>query len=205
MNILLDKVSKRYGSQWIFRNVDYSFEEGYRYAITGSNGAGKSTLLNILVGKTPYTKGKINYLKDDKKIGLDDVYQYFSIATTSMNLIEEFTLEELVKFHFRFRKSISMINTQEVVALLELANEKKKFIHNFSSGMRQRLKIGLAVLSDSDVVVLDEPGANLDDKSKIWFQMLINEYIGDRTLIIASNEAQDYKSCQHILDLATWK
>jgi ABC-type multidrug transport system ATPase subunit len=71
--------------------------------------------------------------------------------------------------------------------------------------MKQRLKIGLAILSQSSVLVLDEPGANLDAPSKQWFQSMLAEYLGQRILIIASNDPEDYKICDQFLDISEFK
>ena len=205
MEIILENISKKYGSQWIFRNIDFHFEAKTKYALIGHNGAGKSTLLDILMGKIPYTKGKISYQVNGNIVGIDSIYKHLSVATTSMSLIEEFTLEEILQFHFRFRNIVKGLNQEDVLDLMELGKEKKKFISNFSSGMKQRLKIGLALFTDSSLLIFDEPGANLDLKSKQWFQTLLAKYLNDRTLLIASNDAEDYQICDHIMDIEDFK
>ena len=202
MEINLEKVSKRYGARWIFKDLSFRFQEGGKYGLLGPNGSGKSTLLNIIVAKTPYTKGNITYSRAGKSITIDNVYREVSIATTSMSVIEEFTLEELIKFHFRFRVPIQNINLSEIYQLLDLEKERKKMISNFSSGMKQRLKIGLALFSDSSVLLLDEPGATLDEKSKKWYQENLAKYLNRRSLIIASNEARDYEICSDFLNIS---
>lgn len=205
MEIVLENLAKRYGSQWVFRNLDYHFKPGQNYALIGSNGAGKSTLLEIITGKIPYTKGKVSHYSDEVLLSEDVLFRHFSIATTSMALIEELTLEEAVKFHVRFRPFIDSISSDDFLGLLELMEERKKYVHQFSSGMKQRLKLGFAILTESTAIILDEPGANLDEKSKTWFQDLLQEYKKDRLLIIASNDAEDYRMCNNYLDLKDFK
>ena len=206
MEIIIENLAKRFGRQWIFRNLNYTFSPKEKYAITGSNGSGKSTLLQVILAKIPYTNGELSFKTDDgKSINKDDAYKYFSIATTSMNLIDEFKLFEILKFHFKFRKSINGLSSNEILDILNLEKEKNKFIGNFSSGMKQRLKLGLAVLTDSDVVVLDEPGSNLDENAKKWYAELIKTYIGDRMLIVASNEIRDFEMCNKELNIESFK
>ena len=206
MKITLNKLSKRYGSQWIFKDVDFQFLNHGKYAIVGSNGAGKSTLLKILIAKIPYTKGGIQYESNDGvQINPEDIYSRISIATTSMSLIEEFSLLEIVQFHIKFRKPIDDLSCDEIIEILELAGEKKKLISNFSSGMMQRLKIGLAILTASDILVLDEPGANLDEAAKSWFIDLLRKYLNNRMLIIASNESSDLIMCDQELNLSEFE
>lgn len=202
MNIKLENISKKFGTQWVFKDLNYLFEEGKKYALIGPNGSGKSTLLKIIIAKIPFTKGKIIYTNStNKNVNAEDFFKYTSIATTSMSLIEEFSLEELLKFHFKFRKSIHQYSTSEILKILDLEKEKTKFISNFSSGMKQRLKIGLAILTESNVLILDEPGANLDDVAKLWYKTLLSDYLGGRMLIIASNEKSDYEMCDNIVEI----
>ena len=76
-----------------------------------------------------------------------------------------------------------------------LYGERNKIIRHYSTGMQQRLRIALAVLTSSELVSLDEPTSNLDEHYKQWYQELLETYLGDRTLIIASNERFDYRIC----------
>lgn len=204
MEIALENISKKFETRWIFKNLTYKFSKGGRYALTGPNGSGKSTLINIIVAKTPFSKGKITYSKDQMPISVDNVYKEVSIATTAMSVIEEFTLEELVKFHFRFRQPIANIKPAEVFQMLDLERERKKIVSNFSSGMKQRLKIGLALYTDSSVLLLDEPGATLDENSRQWYQENLKKHLNERLLIIASNEVSDFDICDESLNIADY-
>lgn len=206
MNIQLKDISKRFGNQWIFKNVNYTFNSSGKYSITGHNGSGKSTLLRIIIAKIPFTKGKLNFSDDSgSSIPEANVYSKISIATTSMDLIEEFTLEELINFHFKFRKYLFPEVKESIYELLDLENEKRKFISNFSSGMKQRLKLGLSIFSKSEILIFDEPGSNLDEQSKRWFQDSLASHLNNRMLIIASNDAEDYQLCESNLNLKNYK
>lgn len=206
MHIYLDKVSKKFNRQLVFKDLTYHFQSGQRYAITGANGSGKSTLIQVIISKIPPSNGEISYKSNSGKvIRIDDVFKEFTIATTAMTLIEEFTLAEMINFHFKFKKPISKITSGQIPALLGLEKETKKYVGNFSSGMKQRLKIGLAVLSESSLLILDEPGANLDVNAKKWYQELLKKYLENRTLIIASNESEDYVICENLLELESFK
>ncbi len=205
MEIKLEGISKKYGSQWVFKDIQYHFKPNRKYALIGSNGAGKSTLINIIIGKIPSTRGEVSYKFEGAPISVDHFYKHLSIATTSMSLIEEFSLRELLHFHFKFRKPIKGITRDNIIDLLQLKKESRKYISNFSSGMKQRLKIGLALLTDSNILILDEPGSNLDEKSKEWYQELLMKFLGDRLLIIASNEKDDYRICDDMIDLSEFK
>src|SRR6478609_11181093 len=104
MTIQVENLGKRFNREWIFKNLTSTFEQGNTYAITGPNGSGKSTLLQVLWGQMPSSSGKISYHLKDKAVAIEDVFQHVSIATPYMDLIEEYTLEEMIRFHFQFKK-----------------------------------------------------------------------------------------------------
>ena len=202
MEIILDQVSKKYNRTWIFRDLSYKFESGNSYAILGNNGSGKSTLLQIISGFQSPSKGDI-YYSNDQKIMPDDFYRHFSMATPYMELPEEFTLAEMILFHSRFKKS--PFSVKEILAKLELEKEKDKEIKDFSSGMKQRLKLGLALFFESDIILLDEPATNLDARSTEWYRNMVKENSSGKTLIISSNQEIEYDFCQHRLDIEDYK
>lgn len=78
-------------------------------------------------------------------------------------------------------------------------------ISQFSSGMKQRLKLGLALLSEVPVVLLDEPTSNLDRKGIEWYQDLIDKFGQNRILIVCSNEPREYEFCQQKIVLEDYK
>ena len=111
----------------------------------------------------------------------------------------------MVKFHFSFRDAVDGIKTEEIADIALLSKAKNKEISKFSSGMQQRLKLTLALCSMSSCVILDEPTTNLDEPSKKWFEELLHKYLGDRTLIIATNESRDADLCESTLNIADFK
>src|SRR6478736_1326613 len=101
MKIIAENIGKRFTREWIFRNLNLSFETNKSYAITGANGSGKSTLLQLLTGSMPLTEGKLIYLNQETEIHPDNYFKHLSIATPYQELIEEFTLAELLAFHLK--------------------------------------------------------------------------------------------------------
>ena len=185
-------LGKRFNREWIFRNFNYTFQPGV-YAITGPNGSGKSTLLQVLCGQLPESIGQLHY-KDDTDIPVEDIYQHLAIATPYMDLIEEFTLREILKFHFSFKKTRQGKSLDELIDLLELGHAKDKKISHFSSGMKQRVKLGLAIFSDVKMLFLDEPTTNLDRHAVAWYWKHFNELGGKSLVFIASNLENEYPS-----------
>lgn len=133
----------------------------------------------------------------------DQFFSHISLAAPYMELPEEFTLTEMLRFHGKFRKS--RFSIPDLLAMLELEREKDKEIKDFSSGMKQRLKIGLALFFDSEIVLLDEPATNLDTKATTWYRNMVQEHAPDRTLIISSNQECEYDFCQEVLNIEDYK
>jgi len=124
LSILLDKASKRFQYEWIFKNISLTLEPQSKVAVTGSNGSGKSTLLKCLAGLIPLTEGKIAYHSDHKEISDADIYAHLAISAPYLELPEEFTLSELLDFHFKFKKKSASLSIDDMVEIMYLLNQK---------------------------------------------------------------------------------
>ena len=205
MQISLQKVSKRYRYDWIFKGLDYVFELGGRYAVTGPNGSGKSTLLKVLSGHLTPSKGKIEFLQSEKKMAVEEVFRQVGYAAPYIELIEEFTLREAINFHQKFKPFQKGVDTETIFDLLAFSKAKNKEIRHFSSGMKQRLKLVLAICSQTSLLLLDEPTTNLDQQGVDWYLHLIEKYLGKRTVVVASNVAVDYRYCEAQVRILDYK
>jgi ABC-type multidrug transport system ATPase subunit len=205
MRIKVENLSKRFNREWIFKNFTKQFNPGETYAIIGPNGSGKSTLLQVLWGQMQPTSGTIQFSNNEDAVLADEVFNYITIATPYMDLIDEFTLDEMIRFHFKFKNTHQNIPINTLPELLELSNSRDKLIYNFSSGMRQRLKLGLAFFSDSKILYLDEPTTNLDTKSIEWYWKHLENTMKQRMVIIASNQTHEYPQNCQIIDILNYK
>lgn len=190
MEVRLQKLGKRYSRHWIFRNLQFTVTSGEKVAITGPNGSGKSTLIQIIMGAQPTTEGSVHYLLNNNEIDSADVFKHLTFAAPYTQMVEELNLQELFHFQSKF-KSIPIV-FDEFLGKLSYSFKRDQPIKFFSSGMKQRVKLAFAVLSESKCVLLDEPTSNLDRAGKDWYQSLMAENIGNRSLIIASNEPEEY-------------
>jgi ABC-type multidrug transport system ATPase subunit len=111
----------------------------------------------------------------------------------------------MIEFHFSFKGRLQELSNTEIINLLGLEKSTHKEIRHFSSGMKQRLKLALAVLSDVQCILLDEPCSNLDKQSISWYQNLLNTYVANRTLIICSNQEYEYEICDKSLSIMDYK
>src|SRR4030081_3765470 len=118
--IILENIGRRFNRDWIFRGVDYTFISGKIYAVLGPNGSGKSTLLQVLNGSLSPSAGKISYFYEDKPVEIDEVYRHLSLAAPYLELIEEFTLDEMINFHFKFKTFKTGIDKNAIIDLLAM-------------------------------------------------------------------------------------
>jgi ABC-type multidrug transport system ATPase subunit len=204
MKISLRNAGKRFNREWIFRHVTFDFVPGY-YAITGANGSGKSTLLQVIAGATIISEGEVMFEPDTTSVIPQpaDPYKHLSLAAPYLDLIEEMTATEFLKFHGNFKKFTADI--RHILGEAGLSQAAHKQIRYFSSGMKQRLKLGQAFFSDTPVLLLDEPTTNLDADGTALYLQLIEKQTTDRLVIISSNDPTEYAFCGEVIRIADFK
>lgn len=206
MKITLKDIGKRYNDNWIFRNINLDFQENVSYVILGSNGSGKSTLLKVFAGYVDPSEGSISYSHQGKAISRESLFRHVSLSAPYLSLIEDFSLEEMVLYHFKFKRFVNSMDAEEAIETMGLADARRKHLKQFSTGMLQRLKIGLAILTASDILLLDEPISNLDKNGIDWFIRLMNQFTAGRTTFVCSNNRQEeYSMCGDSIEIEKYK
>jgi ABC-type multidrug transport system ATPase subunit len=201
MEIILDKVSKRFNQDWLFKDLNYRFCVPLSYAITGPNGSGKTTLLKIISGMMPCTSGKIIYQQSNASVDPDSFYKYISFVAPYMELPEELTLNEFLKFHFGLKPNSEGLSSRDIAVRAALEHALGKPLHTFSSGMKQRVKLALGLFSSTPVLFMDEPTTNLDESGVSWYKDEINRIKSEKLVIISSNQSHEYAFCDHLIQL----
>jgi ABC-type multidrug transport system ATPase subunit len=201
VQISLQKAGKRFNKDWIFKDLDYSFEMGQHYALIGNNGSGKSTLLQTISGYATLSKGKIEW----GDYNTETIFQQISVAAPYLELIEEFTTIEQFEFHNRFKPFRKDLTTAQMIEMIGLKAATDKQIRYFSSGMKQRLKLALAIFSETPILLLDEPCSNLDKEGYALYHDLIRNYAMHKLIIIGSNDTQEYDYCTKHINLLDYK
>jgi ABC-type multidrug transport system ATPase subunit len=197
---------KKFGREWIFRKVDLGIAPGEKIVVLGLNGSGKSTLLQAFTSYLTLNEGTISYTNGHADIPTETVYKLISVASPYLELVEDFTLREQVEHVAIFKPFLSGLSTAQVIELSGLSAHADKFIQLFSSGMKQRLKLTLAILADAPVLFLDEPTTNLDVTVVAWYKDLIARYAMHKTIIVCSNSIKDeYAFCNRTLIMEDYK
>ena len=205
LKISLENIGKKFKNEWIFRNLSFEFYKNDPVAIIGPNGSGKSTLMQSLAGAIPINEGKVTFENNKYVIPEEKWHELLSFSAPYLELIEEFTLAESVNFHTKFKPFQDDINTSDFLEILELEKHKDKSVKNFSSGMRQKLKLGLAFYSLNDIILLDEPTANLDQKGFEWYLENVEKVLENKIVIVSSNEPKEYTFCKNHLNILNFK
>jgi ABC-type multidrug transport system ATPase subunit len=212
MTISLSDAGKRFNRDWIFRHFNFTFETGQSYAITGPNGSGKSTLLQVLSGAMMINEGKVQWAigngqlaTDNKQLDSELVYNYISLCAPYLEVVEEMTLKEFLNFHHSFKPFLAGINSDSIISTLGLEKAVNKQIRYYSSGMKQRVKLAQCILSDSAIVLLDEPCTNLDAVGIALYHRLINEYCKNRLVVVSSNDEVEYSFCKEKINISDYK
>lgn len=191
MEIIGKNIGKKYGRSWIFRNLDIEIRHASKVAITGKNGAGKSTLLQILSGYLTPTEGQV-YPGSHERDSTERNQIYLGPYT---EIIEEMTLLEFLGFHSNFKRA--KVGAKEMATRASLPLDR--FISDFSTGMKQRVKLITAFYFASEIVFMDEPTSNLDQDGFDWWEEELKNL--NQTVIIATNDPREIKYCPQLIKL----
>lgn len=200
MQLELSNIGKHFAYRWVFKNISLKLEKGQSVAITGPNGIGKSTLLKIIASYMEASEGSISYKVKDKTIVPTEIYKHISYAAPYIDLINEYSLSELIEF-YTSHKSVNENFLKESLKEFKLENNLSKSLKFFSSGMLQRTKLMLALSSETEILLLDEPHTNLDKSGIEVYNHLIQEKLNDCIVILSSNREEEISFCKSQMEL----
>ncbi|MFO7846753.1 MAG: ATP-binding cassette domain-containing protein [Balneolaceae bacterium] len=198
-------LSFSYGDETIFRQFNFSIQEGERVVIKGESGGGKSTLLRLIFGFETPDEGEILYNGDPLEGPvLREFRTQCAWLPQDLNLGRG-TVADVIRFPFTFKQSVSKPPDEEqILKLFEdlgLAPESiSKSFSDLSTGQRQRVGIALCILLDKPILLLDEPTSALDEESK---QKAADHLLGTehKTVISISHDPFWIDRCSRIMDL----
>jgi heme exporter protein A len=189
-----NNLSKRFGARKVFSGIEFELTTGDVIAVVGDNGSGKTTLVKTLLGEYRPTKGEVVFSRDGKPLGEEGIRENASLVAPYLNLYDSLSGEENLVF---FAEVAGLTVTgKEINALLcrlGLEGRGSDQAGAYSSGMKQRLKYAVALLSKPNFLFLDEPTSNLDNAGKKIVYEIIEEYRDRAVVVVATNEAEDQK------------
>ncbi len=188
----VEKLGKRYGSRWLFRDLTFDLGIGDRLIVLGQNGAGKSTLLKIVAGLLPPSSGRARFEGDPRTT--------LGMATLDMSLYPALTVREHLEFSGRLRSCPD--RSDELLERIGLQDASELATSQISTGMRARVKLAMAIQANPTILVLDEPGAGLDEKGRQLVAEIVKEQAQRGCLLLATNDPLERRLGTHELDLA---
>lgn len=194
-------LEKKFGTKIVFTGLDFSFQSAV-LGIAGTNGSGKSTLLKCLSGLLKPTDGRADWQIDGESVSRLAIKKHLGYVAPYVELYEELSVTENLEFIKNLR-NLKLSSTIPVILqrfeALELADQP---FGSLSTGQRQRIKLAAALIHQPRILVLDEPGSNLDAKGKRAVQQLVDQYRNDRSMVLlASNMTEELDLCDEIIEL----
>jgi len=185
----INELSKKYKSDFALKNINVSIKKGEIYGFIGQNGAGKSTLLRLVTGLAFPSSGSIELFGNDNSNKLTDAQKRMGAIIENPALFPNMNAYENLEVH-RLQKGIPGKECiKKTLALVGLTNTGKKKAKNFSLGMKQRLGLAIALLSDPEFLILDEPTNGLDPMGIVELRELIKKLNREKglTVLISSH------------------
>ena len=195
-----ENVTKYYGDDLVFSNVNLKIKKGDVIALTGKSGCGKSTLLKCINRLENISNGKIKFKGIDiSEISMVELRQKIGMVFQDYNLFEHLTVLDnliigLIKIK-KYSRDESIREALNMLKELDLIDKKDNYPNELSGGQKQRVAIARTLLMKPDIILLDEPTSALDKEMKDSVLNLIKKIVeDDMTLIIVSHEEEFIKN-----------
>lgn len=206
MEIELQAAARKFGGEAVFSALNLHLMPGQRWAVLGGNGSGKSTLLKILYGALSLSAGSREHRWQGQVLSPEAAARKISYAAPYFELIEELSARDFLDYFQKLAPLRPGESSASLLAKAYLEKDAHKRIAQYSSGMKQRLRLALALLRDSAAVILDEPTANLDREGVAWYQATLAAELGERLLLVGTNYSEEEAFlCQHQIKLGDYK
>ena len=185
-------LGRRFGARWIFRRIEFELEPGNALYVLGPNGSGKSTLLRILAGLLAASEGAVDPRPSESRASV-------GYAALDLALYPHLSASE----HLGLAARLLGVGSPrpELLEEVGLGDAGGKLAGQFSSGMRARLKLALALQHSPRVLLLDEPSASLDSDGRALVEAAIERQMRSGAVVVATNDPGDRRLATHELTL----
>jgi lipooligosaccharide transport system ATP-binding protein len=202
--IQVTKLVKKFGSFTAVDGISFSVKQGESFGLLGPNGAGKSSTMRIIGATSQRTSGDIKILGKDPELHGPQIRAHLGVVPQQDNLDEELTCAENLYIYGRYFGLPKKMVTQKLDELLEFAQltEKKNAkVNSLSGGMKRRLTIARALVSDPDILMLDEPTTGLDPQARhiLWDRLFRLKEKGVTLLITTHHMDEAEQLCDRLI------
>ncbi len=180
-------LTKTFGKVQAVRGVNLEIESGEIFGLLGPNGAGKTTTVRMLATSLLPTGG--NVIIDGYRLGKDNskIKNIIGVCSQDITLYEDLTGEENLKYHaslYKVSRHQQKIRIKELLDLVDLYKDRNRLVKKYSGGMKRRLQIARALVSDPKILFLDEPtlGLSPESRRKVWDY--IKQLVQERNIAI---------------------
>ncbi|MDE5967157.1 MAG: ATP-binding cassette domain-containing protein [Lachnospiraceae bacterium] len=178
----LSHLTKKYGKQTVVKDVSLTMEPGHIYGLIGPNGAGKTTIMKMIAGLTSPDSGSMELFGEKKR--LDEMRSRMSFMIEAPFLDNNATAYQNMMYMRYVRGVAKKERIGELLEFVGLSDTGKKQVKDFSLGMRQRLGIGMALLSRPEFMVLDEPVNGLDPEGIVEIRNMLKKLCSENGISI---------------------
>lgn len=185
-----ENLGKAFGRRWLFRRINLKVSKGTGLVIIGPNGSGKTTLLRLLCGLVSPTEGQVLWCYEDEKLPPHYARPLLGVVLPDCEPYEELTAWENLSLVADLR-DVPIQKAQDWLKRVDLHSASHQLTREFSSGMKMRLKLAMAMLHEPAVLLLDEPTAMLDSSGRVLVSEIIAEQKQRGIVVIATNEERD--------------
>jgi ABC-2 type transport system ATP-binding protein len=197
MELVIEGVGKRYkGDFWGLRGFSLRLEPGV-LGLLGPNGAGKSTLMRILATITKPTEGRVLWNGEDIARTPDGLRSVLGYLPQDFGVYPNLTAVEFLDYLAAVKGldgGVARRRIDELLALVNLTDARKKPLGGYSGGMKQRIGIAQALLNDPRLLIVDEPTVGLDPEERVRFRNLLSELSGERIVILSTHIVSDVEA-----------
>lgn len=193
MEVTFEELSKKYKGQFALKEFSATLKNGV-YGLLGTNGAGKTTLINLFMGIIPGDGGEIYIDGKNIRIMGEEFLGEIGYLPQYPKFYKDFSVLEFLRYMCVLKdipKEVGENRIRELLETVNLTEAAGKRVGALSGGMRQRLGIAQAMLSDPGILILDEPTAGLDPRERIRFRNLLSKFSENRIILIATHIVSD--------------
>jgi ABC-type multidrug transport system ATPase subunit len=198
-SLRVQNLSKHFGTAHIFEKVSFAHEHGI-LGISGPNGSGKSTLMKCLAGLMRPAAGELEWREGDRALDSSSLKEYIGYAAPYINLYPELSCEENLRFVLQLRgMKIRDSSLENALTKTDINGMAAQPFGKLSTGQQQRLRLAAAIVHQPNILFLDEPGSNLDEKGRRLIKSLAAEFSNSEKLVlIASNNPDELALCDRV-------
>ncbi|TFG97829.1 MAG: ABC transporter ATP-binding protein [Calditrichales bacterium] len=194
-------VHKSFKTVQAVRGIDLSVEKGQFVALLGPNGAGKTTLVEMIEGILKPDSGEIRIMGKAWQGHEDELHRVIGLSLQETRFIDKLTVIETLRLFASFY-DCDKDRVSGIIDLVGLADKIKSYVVNLSGGQRQRLALGIALINDPKILLLDEPTTGLDPNARreIWLILQRLKQQGQTSLILTTHYMEEAEQlCDHII------